>query len=143
MGYSIRNTTLPASSTVHWKLYHTLSCTFYHLMYSTVYKILKTNIKVASLTEEHSPSCLMHMLLNFILSSILQVHCELLSNPSMYWKFTEYNAMYGAIYSTVFSKMWINKYISFLKEELSSSRLLDVCVQCILRYSARVHCSLK
>ena len=37
--------------------------------------------------------------------------------------------MYSVIYGTVFSKICINKYISFLKEEVSSTRNLDVCVQ--------------
>ena len=36
--------------------------------------------------------------------------------------------MYSAIYGTAFSKMHIIKYISFLKEEVISTRCQDVCV---------------
>ena len=80
----------------------------------------------------------MHMLLNFIMSVILQVHCELFKNPFMYRKITEYNTSYCAIYGTVFSKMYINKYISFLKEEVSSTRNLDVCVQYSVYYGIQL-----
>ena len=46
--------------------------------------------------------------------------------------------MYSAIYGTVFSKMYINKYISFLKEEVSSTRNLDVCVQYSVYYGIQL-----
>ena len=46
--------------------------------------------------------------------------------------------MYRAIYGTVFSKMYMNRYISFLKEEASSTRNLDVCVQYSVYYGIQL-----
>ena len=46
--------------------------------------------------------------------------------------------MYSAIYGTVFSKMYIHKYISFLKEEVSFTRNLDVSVQYSVYYSIQL-----
>ena len=46
--------------------------------------------------------------------------------------------MYSAIYGTVFSKMYIRKYISFLKEEVSSTRNLDVFVQYSVYYGIQL-----
>ena len=46
--------------------------------------------------------------------------------------------MYSAIHGTIVSKMYIYKYISFLKEEVSSTRKLDVCVQYSVYYSVQL-----
>ena len=53
-------------------------------------------------------------------------------------KVTEYNTMYSAIYGTVFSKMYLNKYISFLKEEAISTRNWDVCVKYSVYYGIQL-----
>ena len=42
------------------------------------------------------------------------------------------------MYGTVFSKMYINKLISFLKEEVSSTGNLDVCVQYSVYYGIQL-----
>ena len=49
-------------------------------------------------------------------------------------KVPEYNRMYSALYVTVFRKMQIKKYISFLKGEVSSTGNLDMFVQYSVYY---------